>query len=116
VEACSETLAATRKNIEKEVSEVVLLASWKDTNIVALRESAKRSHHKLFKVIRKYRTSLGDSVQMILMGNMKDIQPTQFGTQSAEATFEAKTLAIAQQICSGSIPTWGSKPKRLIEL
>lgn len=114
--ACAESIAATKKKIEKDVSEVVLLASWKDTNIVALRESANRSHHKLFKVIRRYRDSLGASVQGILMGTMAEVQIPQMGALPAEATFEVETLAIAQKICGESISTWTSKPKRLIEL
>ena len=53
-----ETLHKGRIGFEKDLKEVLLLASWKDTNINALRDSAKRSHHKLFKVIRKYRVHL----------------------------------------------------------
>lgn len=53
-----ETLHKGRIGFEKDLKEILLLASWKDTNINALRDSAKRSHHKLFKVIRKYRAHL----------------------------------------------------------
>lgn len=53
-----EALNHGRHALEKEVKDVLLFASWKDTNVTALRESAKRSHYKLFKVIRKYRTLL----------------------------------------------------------
>lgn len=52
-----------RQKLEKEMKEILLLASWKDTNINALRDSAKRSHHKLFKVIRKYRSLLAQSAE-----------------------------------------------------
>ena len=52
------TLKEGRKSLEKDLKEVLLFASWKDTNIVALRDSAKRSHHKLFKVVRRYRSLL----------------------------------------------------------
>lgn len=53
-----ETLHKGRVGFEKDLKEVLLLASWKDTNINALRDSAKRSHHRLFKIIRKYRAHL----------------------------------------------------------
>ncbi|RAH79405.1 P-loop containing nucleoside triphosphate hydrolase protein [Aspergillus japonicus CBS 114.51] len=36
--------------LEKNIKEQIQLASWKDTNIVALRESSRRSHVKLFKL------------------------------------------------------------------
>ena len=56
-----ETLHKGRIGFEKDLKEILLLSSWKDTNINALRDSAKRSHHKLFKVIRKYRANLAQS-------------------------------------------------------
>ena len=56
--AVTEQVANNRQSLEKELKEVVLLASWKDTNVVALRESAKRSHYKLFRVVKKYREIL----------------------------------------------------------
>lgn len=51
-------LASERARIDKEVQQVVKLASWKDINVVALRASAVRSHHQLFKSVRKLRTVL----------------------------------------------------------
>lgn len=61
-----ETLHKGRVGFEKDLKEVLLLASWKDTNINALRDSAKRSHHRLFKVIRKYRAHLAHSADRSL--------------------------------------------------
>lgn len=61
-----ETLHKGRVGFEKDLKEVLLLASWKDTNINALRDSAKRSHHRLFKVIRKYRAHLAHSADKSL--------------------------------------------------
>ena len=55
-----------RHKLEKQLQEVLLLASWKDTNTVALRESAKRSHHKLIKLVHKYRNLLSEPVECIL--------------------------------------------------
>ncbi|BGP32484.1 AAA ATPase midasin [Rhodotorula toruloides] len=51
-------LATERAKIDKEVQNVVKLASWKDINVVALRASAVRSHHQLYKCVRKLRTVL----------------------------------------------------------
>ncbi|BGP25033.1 midasin [Rhodotorula toruloides] len=51
-------LVSERAKIDKEVQNVVKLASWKDINVVALRASAVRSHHQLYKCVRKLRTVL----------------------------------------------------------
>ncbi|GAA5872063.1 hypothetical protein JCM8547_003087 [Rhodosporidiobolus lusitaniae] len=52
------TLTAERARVEKEVQNVIKLASWKDINVFALRASAVRSHHQLYKCVRKLRTLL----------------------------------------------------------
>ncbi|PKK43818.1 hypothetical protein CI102_14758 [Trichoderma harzianum] len=39
-----------RASLDKKMKDVLLMASWKDTNINALRDSAKRSHQKLFRI------------------------------------------------------------------
>ncbi|PFH60869.1 hypothetical protein XA68_10182 [Ophiocordyceps unilateralis] len=55
-----------RGPIEKKMKEVLLLASWKDTNINALRESARKSHLKLFRLVRKFRGVLGQDMKAIV--------------------------------------------------
>ena len=65
-------LAEKRSALEKDIKEQIQLASWKDTNIVALRASARRSHHKLFKLVRKYREALSLPVQSTLEQGMTD--------------------------------------------
>ncbi|BGP16616.1 hypothetical protein JCM10213_000468 [Rhodosporidiobolus nylandii] len=51
-------LTGERARVEKEVQNVIKLASWKDINVFALRASAVRSHHQLYKCVRKLRTLL----------------------------------------------------------
>lgn len=51
-----------KKSLEKEMNEVILLASWKDVNIDALKQSSRRSHNSLFKIVRKYRALLSTNV------------------------------------------------------
>lgn len=51
-------LVAERARIDKDVQNVIKLASWKDINVAALRASAVRSHHQLHKCVRKLRTVL----------------------------------------------------------
>ncbi|KAG0044860.1 AAA ATPase midasin [Gryganskiella cystojenkinii] len=47
-----------KKPIEKEMKEHVKIASWKDTNIHALKASALKTHRRLNKLLRKYRDVL----------------------------------------------------------
>ncbi|KAK4054525.1 AAA ATPase midasin [Microbotryomycetes sp. JL201] len=51
-------IAAERGKVDKEVKNVIKLASWKDINVYALRQSAIKSHHMLYKQVRKLRTVL----------------------------------------------------------
>ncbi|KAM0791302.1 hypothetical protein ACM66B_005774 [Microbotryomycetes sp. NB124-2] len=51
-------LTAERAKVDKEVKNVIKLASWKDINVYALRQSAIKSHHMLYKQVRKLRTVL----------------------------------------------------------
>ena len=53
--------------LEKEIAETVQLASWRDTSVFALTESAKRSHRRLYKTIRKFRDLLSQPAAPILL-------------------------------------------------
>ncbi|KAL8829768.1 MAG: hypothetical protein Q9170_006033, partial [Blastenia crenularia] len=63
-----QSIQTSRLALEKDMKDIILLASWKDTNINALRESAKRSHHKLFKIVRKYRALLARPAETVIQG------------------------------------------------
>ncbi|GAA5961125.1 hypothetical protein JCM3765_001235 [Sporobolomyces pararoseus] len=51
-------LTTERSRVEKDVQNLIKLASWKDINVYALRASAVRSHHQLYKSVRKLRAIL----------------------------------------------------------
>ena len=51
-----------KAELEKEVRKFVKLASWKDINVQALKESAQRTHHQLYKIIKKWRNVLRQPV------------------------------------------------------
>lgn len=72
-QAVSEKLATRRAALEKEVKEVIQLASWKDRNIEKLKTSAKSSHKKLFKTVRKYRRLLSEPVASLLQADFPKI-------------------------------------------
>lgn len=54
--------AERRASLEKELSDYIKLASWKDVNVHALKQSAQRTHRQLFKCVRKFRTLLREPV------------------------------------------------------
>ena len=62
----SNALTEQKKSLEKEIAETVQLASWRDTSVYALTESAKRSHYRLYKTLRKFREQLSKPVGPIL--------------------------------------------------
>lgn len=62
----AETLERSKKKLSKEIQEVILLTSWKDVNVDTLRESARKSHYKLYKIVRQYRDILKSKVSGIL--------------------------------------------------
>ena len=108
-----EAIQNGRQVLEKEMKEIILMASWKDTNINALRDSAKRSHYKLFKVIRKYRAILAHPVQMIFERDLADVREKE--NPSKDFHPETKMLAadpVALQICEKALPGWDAKPAR----
>nr|KAJ3422092.1 hypothetical protein HK105_001196 [Polyrhizophydium stewartii] len=59
-------LATARKPILKELKEYVKIATWKDVNVFALKESAKRTHHHLNKFVKKYKLSLDAPVKEVV--------------------------------------------------
>lgn len=110
-----EALYEGRSKLEKDMREVILLASWKDTNIDALRESAKRSHHKLFKIIRKYRAILARPAEDLIGGKIleKVIVSGKFVKNLAPQPLPQDIEAI--EISKQYIPNWALKPLRLTD-
>ncbi|KAI2613278.1 midasin [Hypoxylon sp. NC1633] len=96
-------------------SDVFLLASWKDTNIVALRESARKSHQKLFRIVRKFREVLGQPMKPIIEGGLPDevVDANCVGEVQATAT---QIDQDAIKLCSTSIPGWSDDYRRLANI
>jgi len=51
-----------KRALQKEVEGFIKLASWKDVNVEALRQSSKKTHQQLYKIIRKFRDVLRQPV------------------------------------------------------
>ncbi|KAF7795345.1 hypothetical protein EIP86_006502 [Pleurotus ostreatoroseus] len=62
----SDSLSAQRAVLEKEIQDFIKLASWKDVNVQALRQSAQKTHRQLYKIIRKFKDILRQPVNALL--------------------------------------------------
>ncbi|GBC28203.2 uncharacterized protein OCT59_003902 [Rhizophagus irregularis] len=60
------TLKELRKPIEKELKQFVKIASWKDVNIHALKQSAQKTHRQLNKCVRKYKDILNKPIMDVI--------------------------------------------------
>lgn len=111
-----EAIDAGKKKLEKDINEVILLASWKDVNIDALKQSARRSHNSLYKIVRKYRALLAISVSSIIE------QGVNFEKSSVIKLPEIPALSSVpvkeQQIADlrVEVATWKERPQRLQDL
>ncbi|WQF75904.1 Putative von Willebrand factor, type A, AAA+ ATPase domain, midasin, midasin, AAA lid domain 7 [Colletotrichum destructivum] len=117
-------IAKGRAPFEKTMKEVVLLASWKDTNINALRESARKSHLKLFRLVRKFRAVLGQPMKPILEQGIPDdeVPITQITDARDKVLLQAggrdlfahlKVDVKAVKACNVALDQWFYQHKRL---
>ncbi|KAL8757568.1 MAG: hypothetical protein Q9184_004174 [Pyrenodesmia sp. 2 TL-2023] len=98
--------------LEKEMKDVLLLASWKDTNVNALRASAKRSHHKLFKVVRKYRALLARPAQNIIDQGFPEFPHTLPSVSAGPQTRLHQPDSAALKVLEGIPYAWSERPAR----
>ncbi|KKZ66310.1 hypothetical protein EMCG_07974 [[Emmonsia] crescens] len=104
-----------RQTLERDIQQTILLASWKDTNINALRESARRSHNKLFRLVRKYRSLLGQSSEGLLTKGLSDL-PEKTETLSDNRIILPNPVSPhALHICRENIHSWDQRPIRFTD-
>ncbi|ETN39269.1 uncharacterized protein HMPREF1541_05492 [Cyphellophora europaea CBS 101466] len=104
------TMQTSRADLEKAITEQIKLASWKDTNVTALKDSARRSHHKLFKIVRKYRALLNQPISSLKSEELQDEMPAPAGEVPPP---EQSNLQPALEVCSQKIFEWQLRPERL---
>ena len=108
-----EYLRKSRQKLEEDMKEILLLASWKDININALRDSAKRSHHKLFKTIRKYRSLLAQPAHSLITQGFSSEGNLSVPSKREEEIVEVtKVDPRALQNCKDRLKSWEIKPER----
>jgi len=56
------SLEDQRRSLAKEIEAFIKLASWRDINVQALKQSARKTHYQLYKIIRKFRDVLRQPV------------------------------------------------------
>lgn len=112
IKAVDDLIRTGRNPLEKQMKDVFLLASWKDTNIVALRESARKSHHKLFRIVRKFRDVLSQPMKPIIEGGL----PDEVHDENKITVTHPKAMPIdhaAVELCAGNISSWKDDYRRL---
>lgn len=100
-----EALHKGRASLEKNMKDVLLLASWKDTNIAALRESARKSHQKLFRLVRKFRAILGTPMRSVIDQGLPDKSFASHLLPKQTAVLP-KANDAAAVVCQQLIPGW----------
>ncbi|KAM0562196.1 hypothetical protein ACHAPJ_002641 [Fusarium lateritium] len=107
-----EAIHKGRLPIEKKMKDVLLMASWKDTNINALRESARKSHQKLFRIVRKFRGILGQEAKQIIEQGLPDQDVHRVSHTKKKPTTSNVPEEIFSKL-SETMPGWIDGHKRL---
>ncbi|RAR03021.1 midasin [Stemphylium lycopersici] len=109
-----ETIAKGRQNLEKQIADVIKLASWKDTNIEVLKQSAKINHRKLTKLVRKFRALLNQPVSGITKSGFPD---ESHHLQDVSLTAVSTAVnPVSTQKCESGVPGWTERPARFKNL
>ncbi|KAL1893163.1 AAA ATPase midasin [Sporothrix stenoceras] len=120
-----ETVKKGREGLQKKMNDVLLLASWRDTNIEALRESARKSHQKLFRLVRKFRAVLGQPMGPVILQGLPDIEAEAvvqgsgiLALYSYERAIEVAQPQAAAKVCAELVPGWGddAHTRRLLSI
>lgn len=107
-----EAIQKGRVPIDKKMKDVLLMASWRDTNINALRESARKSHEKLFRLVRKFRGVLGQEMKAIIDQGLPDESTAQPGEEH-EGSDSHLTVPTPGDGLSEVLPSWLEQNRRL---
>lgn len=92
-------LEQLRKPIEKDLKEFVKIASWKDVNIHALKQSAQKTHRQLHKCIRKYKEVLARSMTDVIAAYQQEVPMFQ---AADEKHYQDHNPAIVQKLASSA--------------
>jgi len=105
-----ERFSRDRATQEGDIQGFVKLASWRDTNVRALQQSARKTHHQLYKSIRKFREILRQPVSDLFgVTGPSDPErnPAALEDDSAPTDGEPPAPSFPE------VPTWYVKARRL---
>ncbi|EXJ70340.1 uncharacterized protein A1O5_06408 [Cladophialophora psammophila CBS 110553] len=108
-------LHSGRVELEKALNEQIKLASWKDANVTALRESARRSHHKLFKIVRKYRVLLNQAAVFNAPEDLAQNSPADAVADLSQHHYDDALVSAALGRCRLLVEDWHIRPERLTQ-
>ncbi|QPG72905.1 hypothetical protein FOA43_000208 [Brettanomyces nanus] len=116
-----ENIKSVRTQLEKDVKDVILLASWKDINIDALKQSSQKSHRALYKIMRKYRGVLVQPIRPLIeqginLTSEKDnsAQLSSLASLSPVA-IDADVMKLITPICA-KLSSWNERQARLRDI
>lgn len=100
------SLSSQRKVLEKEVVDFIKLASWRDVNVQALKQSAQRTHRQLYKNIRKFRDIMRQPVGELLKSEQAgDSEQTPIFAQQLTQDSNMNTPIFSPRLSIGTLPT-----------
>jgi midasin len=96
-----ETINAGRAPLDRSMKDVLLLSKWRDKNIESLRDSARKSHQKLFKLVRKFRAVLEQPIKaMVDQGLPEEVHSNavlEVAVRPLEVQVNQSTVILCQQ-------------------
>ncbi|CAI4046054.1 AAA family ATPase midasin SKDI_12G1560 [Saccharomyces kudriavzevii IFO 1802] len=108
-----ERIASGKKSLEKEIDDIILLASWKDVNVDALKQSSRKSHNNLYKIVRKYRDLLNGDVKSIIEAGLLYSKENKVKHSALRHHFyEDPNLEVSKNLVK-NITSWSSRPAPL---
>ncbi|SMN21636.1 similar to Saccharomyces cerevisiae YLR106C MDN1 Huge dynein-related AAA-type ATPase (midasin), forms extended pre-60S particle with the Rix1 complex (Rix1p-Ipi1p-Ipi3p) [Maudiozyma saulgeensis] len=103
-----------KKSLEKDMNEVILLASWKDVNVDALKQSSRRSHNSLFKIVKKYRTLLSTNVLSLIETGLPYVPNITLSLCQVQNTSSIYVgIDNSTERLLSNIPSWNTRSKVL---
>ncbi|SNX87533.1 related to MDN1 - Huge dynein-related AAA-type ATPase (midasin) [Melanopsichium pennsylvanicum] len=93
-ERISSTLQSQRTVLEKDIMGFIKLASWKDINIHALKQSAQKTHRQLHKTLRKFRDVLRQPVDPMLASHLDALTRREIPTFSVDSLDHRNVLDV----------------------
>lgn len=97
-ERISSTLHSQRAVLEKDIMGFIKLASWKDINIHALKQSAQKTHRQLHKTLRKFRDILRQPVDPMLASHLDALTRREMPTLSMDSLSQRRVFGVNEML------------------